>query len=144
MISKLKIMYDDIMYVSKITRTRNKKIRILLTVFLANGVAAVDILLILVFSAVITNIVDSDNILGLFLEFFLQNKYLIPLLVLARFVFVYIQSINMKLLEFDINRNLKVKLLDEVFDKSNYSVSDAYFYVNELTSHLTFFYTSSC
>ena len=98
MISKLKIMYDDIMYVSKITRTRNKKIRILLTVFLANGVAAVDILLILVFSAVITNIVDSDNILGLFLEFFLQNKYLIPLLVLARFVFVYIQSINMKLL----------------------------------------------
>ena len=70
MISKLKIMYKDIMYVSKITRTRNKKIRILLTVVLANGVAAVDILLILVFSAVITNIVDSDNILGLFLEFF--------------------------------------------------------------------------
>lgn|GEM_PF-2660498 len=142
MISKLKIMYNNIMYVSKITRTRNKKIRILLTVFLANGVAAVDILLILVFSSVITNIVDSDNILGIFLEFFLQNKYLIPLLVLARFIFVYIQSINMKLLEFDINRNLKVKLLDEVFDKSNYSVSDAYFYVNELTSHLTFFYTA--
>ncbi len=142
MISKLKTMYRDVMYVSKITKTKNKKIRIFLTVFLANGVAAVDILLILVFSAVLTNVIEQDNILSFFLNFFLEYKYMIPLLVVARFIFAYSQSINMKLLEFDINRNLKVKLLDEVFDKSNYSIADAYFYVNELTSHLTFFYTS--
>ena len=30
--------------------------------------------------------------------------------------------------------------MEEVFSKSNYSISDAYFYVNELTGHVTFFY----
>ena len=46
----------------------------------------------------------------------------------------------MKSLELEIHKNLRVHLLKEVFDKSNYSVSDAYFYVNELTGHITFFY----
>ena len=36
MIKKLNSMYKDVLYVSKITNTRNKKIRILLTVVLGN------------------------------------------------------------------------------------------------------------
>jgi len=71
---------------------------------------------------------------------FLNNTFLVPVLVFMRYVFTYAQSINQKLMELEINRNLKVHLLEEVFDKSNYSISDAYFYVNELTSHITFFY----
>jgi ABC-type bacteriocin/lantibiotic exporter with double-glycine peptidase domain len=142
MINKIRSAYKDVMFVSKITNTKNKKLRISLTIILANGVAAVDILLILVFTSIITNSVQSGNILGFVLETFLRFKFLIPILVIFRFIFVYIQSINMKDLEFTINRNLKVLLLDEVFDKSNYSISDAYFYVNELTGHLTFFYAN--
>jgi|TARA_Y100000389_G_C17467876_1_gene527372 ABC-type multidrug transport system fused ATPase/permease subunit len=142
MINKIRSAYKDVMFVSKITNTKNKKLRISLTIILANGVAAVDILLILVFTSIITNSVQSGNILGFVLEIFLRFKFLIPILVIFRFIFVYIQSINMKDLEFTINRNLKVLLLDEVFDKSNYSISDAYFYVNELTGHLTFFYAN--
>ena len=140
MIKKLNSMYKDVLYVSKITNTRNKKIRILLTVVLSNLVAAVDIGLILIFSAIITDEFQSDNILSFLVEIFLNNRFLIPILVLSRFVFVYIQSINLKLLELEIGRNLKKRLLEEVFSKSNYSISDAYFYVNELTGHVTFFY----
>ncbi len=142
MISKLKAAYKDIMYVSKITKTKNKKIRIFITIILANAVAAADILLILVFTSIITNKIESGNILAFFINIFLDYKYLIPLLVVFRFIFVYMQEINMKDLEFNINRNLKVRLLGEVFDKSNYSISDAYFYVNELTGHITFFYAN--
>tara|TARA_B100000575_G_scaffold12699_1_gene9187 strand:+ start:5781 stop:7409 length:1629 start_codon:yes stop_codon:yes gene_type:complete len=138
--NKFKKMYRDIIYVSRITKVKNKKLRIILTVVLANLVAAVDIGLILVFSAVIANSFQSDNILSFIVELFLDNKYLIPLLVVVRFVFVYAQTINMKSLELEIHKNLRVHLLKEVFDKSNYSVSDAYFYVNELTGHITFFY----
>ena len=140
MIKKLKIMYRDVLYISKITDTRNKKIRILLTVVLSNFVAAVDIGLILIFSAVITNEFQSDNMLSFIVDIFLKYRFLIPILVVARFVFVYIQSINLKMLELEIGRKLKKRLLEEVFSKSNYSISDAYFYVNELTGHVTFFY----
>ena len=140
MIKKLKIMYRDVLYISKITDTRNKKIRILLTVVLSNFVAAVDIGLIFIFSAVITNEFQSDNILSFIVDIFLKYRFLIPFLVVARFVFVYIQSINLKMLELEIGRKLKKRLLEEVFSKSNYSISDAYFYVNELTGHVTFFY----
>ncbi len=138
--SKFKNMYKDIIYVSRITKVKNKKLRIILTVVLANLVAAVDIGLILVFSAVIANSFQSENILSFVVQIFLDNNYLIPLLVVLRFVFVYAQTINMKSLELEIHKNLRVHLLKEVFDKSNYSVSDAYFYVNELTGHITFFY----
>ncbi len=138
--SKFKKMYEDVIYVSKITKVKNKKIRIILTVILANLVAAVDIGLILVFAAVIADSYQSDNVLSFIVIIFLNNKFLIPLLVVFRFVFVYAQSINMKMLELEIHKNLRVHLLKEVFDKSNYSISDAYFYVNELTGHITFFY----
>jgi len=142
MISKLKAAYKDIMFVSKVTNTKNKKIRILLTIVLANAVAAADILLIIIFTSIITDKIESDNILDSIVSIFLNDKFLIPLLVVIRFIFVYAQSINMKDLEFTINRNLKVLLLEEVFNKSNYSIADAYFYVNELTGHVTFFYAN--
>ena len=133
-------MYEDVIYVSKITKTKNKKIRILLTVALGNLIAGVDIAIIILFSSIITGDVQEDNILFSFVNLFLESKFLIPVLVVIRFILVYVNSINMKLLEIEINRNLKVRLLEEVFTKSNYSISDAYFYINELTGHITFFY----
>ena len=135
-------MYQDIIYVSRITKTKNKKVRILLSVILSNVVAGLDIALILIFSTIITGQFQSDNFLNYFIEIFLNNTFFIPLIVVFRFIAIYVQNINLKLLETDIDRNLKVHLMGEVFDKSNYSVSDAYFYVNVLTGHLTFFYSN--
>ena len=48
-LNKFKKMYEDVIYVSRITKVKNKKLRIILTVVLANLVAAVDIGLILFF-----------------------------------------------------------------------------------------------
>ena len=109
--SKLKKMYEDVIYVSRITKVKNKKLRIILTVVLANLVAAVDIGLILVFSAVIADSFQSDNILSFLVDIFLNNKFLIPVLVIFRFIFVYGQTINMKSLELEIHKNLRVHLL---------------------------------
>ena len=47
-----------------------------------------------------------------------------------------------KNLELNVQKNLKVHLLSEIFNKRNYSVADAYFYINTLTTHISFFYSS--
>ena len=39
-----------------------------------------------------------------------------------------------------VTRNIKVHLLKEVFEKRNYSVADAYFYIGQLAGHVSFFY----
>ena len=43
---------------------------------------------------------------------------------------------SLKNLELSIQKNLKVYLINEVFEKRNYSVADAYFYINILSGHI--------
>jgi ATP-binding cassette subfamily B protein len=49
---------------------------------------------------------------------------------------------SLKNLELSIQKNLKVYLVNEVFEKRNYSVADAYFYINILSGHVSFFYSN--
>ena len=49
---------------------------------------------------------------------------------------------SLKNLELSIQKNLKVYLVNEVFEKRNYSVADAYFYINVLSGHVSFFYSN--
>ncbi len=139
-IEKLKIYKNDIIYASKLTKTEKKKVRILLTVILSNLMAAADIGIILIFTSVITGSFQSDNALSFLVQIFLDNKFLIPLLILFRFLILFAQTYNMKSLEMSIERNLKVYLLKEVFERGNFSIADAYFYTNQLAGHVTFFY----
>ena len=60
--------------------------------------------------------------------------------MITRFAFTYTQSMTMKKLEMRVTRNIKVHLLREVFEKRNYSVADAYFYIGQLAGHVSFFY----
>ena len=46
------------LYVSKLTNVNNKKIRIFLSVILANLIVAIDIGIIVIFSALLTNVVE--------------------------------------------------------------------------------------
>ena len=48
---------------------------------------------------------------------------------------------SLKNLELSIQKNLKVYLVNEVFEKRNYSVADAYFYINIFQ---TFFFLFEC
>lgn len=134
-----KIILNDIYLASKITNVGNKKLILFLVVFLSQLTAFSDVALIVIFAAVITGNYD-DGLTTPLIEFFLDYVYLIPFLVILRFVLTYTQSMTMKKLEMRVTRNIKVYLLREVFEKRNYSVADAYFYINQLAGHVSFFY----
>jgi ABC-type multidrug transport system fused ATPase/permease subunit len=135
----IKQILSDVYFTSKITSVGNKKLILFTVVVLSQLTAFSDVALIVIFSSVITGSVEG-GITESLVTFFLDNPYLIPLVVIARFSFTYIQSMTMKKLEMRVTRNIKVYLLKEVFDKRNYSVSDAYFYINQLSGHVSFFY----
>jgi ABC-type bacteriocin/lantibiotic exporter with double-glycine peptidase domain len=135
----IKKILSDVYYTSKITSVGNKKLILFTVVVLSQLTAFSDVALIVIFSSVITGSVEGGITESLVL-FFLDNPYLIPFVVISRFSFTYIQSMTMKKLEMRVTRNIKVYLLKEVFDKRNYSVSDAYFYINQLSGHVSFFY----
>ena len=124
---------------SKITNVSNKKARVVLSVVLSNASVAADILVIVIFSSIISNQVNTSNFV---VDYFMENKYLLPFLVILRFLFLYIEKMNLQSLQLSVRENLRVHLLDEVYKKGNYSLSDATFYVNELTNHISYFYSA--
>ena len=139
---ELRNIIRDVLYVSKITKTKRKKILIFFSVGLSQLSAFTDVALIGVFSALITEQFTSIGIVNLFLEFLLNNKYLIIVLVFFRYLFQYLQIMILKKIEFNVYKNLRLHLLSEIFDKRNYSSSDAYFYITTLSMHISYFYNS--
>ena len=139
---RLKNIIRDVLYVSKITKTKNKKVLILISVFLSQLTAYTDIALISIFSAIVVSQYSGLLILDLFLEFVVRNKIFLLLLVFLRFFFMYNQQMILKKIELSVGRNLRVYILSEIFDKRNYSVADSYFYINILSGHISFFYSN--
>ncbi len=139
---QLKKLISDILYVSKLTKTNNKKIIILIAVVLSQLTALIDIIIIVLFATFITGSEYDNPLLSSLVDYVLVYKFLFPVLVLLRFLFIYLQSMSLKNLELSIQKNLKVYLVNEVFEKRNYSVADAYFYINILSGHVSFFYSN--
>jgi len=139
---QIKKIFNDVLYVSKLTGTKNKKITIFFAVVLSQLTAFTDVLIIILFARFITGEISPESFLGPLIDFIIQYKFLFPVFVLGRFLFIYLQSMSLKNLELSVQKNLKVYLLREVFDKRNYSVSDAYFYINILSGHVSFFYSN--
>ncbi len=141
MFKKFKNIIDDTLYVSKITKTGRKKITILTAVVFSQLIAFVDILIILVFTYLLTGAFEtSDNLK--FLEKIMDYTSILPLVIILRYTFQYFQSTLLRNMELNVQINLKTHLLQEVFEKRNYSVADAYYYINTLTAHIAFFYSS--
>ncbi len=125
MFKKIKKIINDTLYVSKITRTGRKKITILTAVVFSQLIAFVDILIILVFTFLLTGAFEtSDNLK--FLEKVMDYTSILPLVIILRYTFQYLQSSLLRNMELNVQTNLKTHLLQEVFDKRNYSVADAY------------------
>ena len=101
-----------------------------------------DILLILAFTGLITSSDNYEGFTKTIIDLFIEYPFLLPVIVLVRFGCIYSQTIIEKALILNVQQNLKVHVLDEVFDKRNYSVADAYFYINDITGHISFFYTA--
>ena len=139
---KLKKVIKDVLHLSKVTNTKNKKILILTSVFLSQLTAVSDILLIATFSALIVNQFTTIEIVNKILYFVIEYKYLIFFVIISKYSFQYFQNMILKKIELDVNKNLKLYFLNEIFEKRNYSVADSYFYINTLTSHISFFYSS--
>ena len=139
---RFKKIATDVLYVSKITKTKNKKILILVSVILSQLTAFTDIALISIFAAIVVDQFSELYLVDIFLEFIVQNRITLLLLVILRFTFLYNQQMILKKIELSVGKNLRVYILSEIFDKRNYSVADSYFYINILSGHISFFYSN--
>ena len=138
----IKKIIAEVLYVSKLTGTNNKKVLIVMSVIFSQLAAITDLSLIAVFSYFITGENTQILFVNNLLDYFSENQYLILIIVISRFFFQYSQSMMLKQLEYKVDKNLKIYLLKEIYDKRNYSVADSYFYINVLAGHVSFFYTS--
>jgi len=137
----LKSVLKRIIYVSKLTNIKKKKLRILLSVVLANLIVTIDVCIIIIFSSLLTNAINNDNaIVLLVIEIIENNLYLIPLLVVFRYLIMFADRMNMEILSLQVNENLRFYLLNEMYDKGNYSNADAYYYLNTVSQHVSSFY----
>ena len=140
MINKSKKLLKDILFVSKITNVTGKKRTILGAVIFSQISALTDIIIILAFSILITG--ENPTFLVPYVDVFDKLKIFIPILVIFRFLFQYLQGIILKKLELKITLNMRIYLLEEIFTRRNYSIADSYFYINVLSGHIAFFYSN--
>ena len=142
MMKKINKVISDVNFISKISNTKNKKYYISLSLVLSQLSAFTDIAIIAIFSALIAGQYTSIEFVNNILNVILENKFLIIFLVTFRFLFQYLQKTIIYKLELEVNKNLKEYVLNDIFEKRNFSVSDSYFFVNVLTMHTSFFYSS--
>ena len=140
--SNFRKVISDVLYVSKITRVGNKKLLVISVALLAQLTAVSDIAIIAIFASIIADQFTNIKLINELILFILDFPILIAIMVVLRFIFLYFQQILIKNLEFNVNLNMKTYLLKEVFEKRNYSVADTYFYVNSLSGHIAYFYSS--
>jgi len=134
---KFKSSLVDLFKLSKLTKTKNKRARIIFGSIISNVIVFFDIVIISVLTSIFS---DSNFIDNFIVSFFVNNLYLLPFVVVLRFLFIYFEKINVIKLKIEIEKNLRHHLMEEIFDKGNYSISDAYFYVNTISNQVASFY----
>ena len=140
MYQKILEIFKNIIVISKFTKTSKKKRSVFLLGLIGNLLVLSDILIILIFASFFDQNIDTNNI---FISYFIDYKEVLPLLVLFRFLLIYLERVAVTKLQFRIEENLRVHLLDEVFKRGNVSVADAYYYVNSLSAQVGSFYSTS-
>ena len=123
--------------ISKNLKAKNKKKRMIFSIALSNILVGVDLLIIYYFTSFFQAI--SIPKIPYLKEIIENNRYLL-VIILIRFLIVYVEAMNIQKLRFDIESNLRTEILNDVFSRGNFSVADSYFYVNTLTVHISQFY----
>ena len=139
MFTKIKTFISDLLIVSKLTRTKNKKLRILSLAIVLNLLIFFDILIILFFTNLFSEEIGINNS---FIDLILSYNIIFPIAIFMRFFLNYLQVWLTTKLQLDIENNLRIHLLGEIFRKGNYSISDAYFYVNTISNQVGYFYST--
>jgi ATP-binding cassette subfamily B protein len=138
-IQKFKIFYEDLKQVSKLTKTKGKKLKLFGLGVIVNFIAALDILVILYFSSFFTFNFQLDNSMLIFL---IERKYLLPVFVLMRFFLIYIERVLITNLQFSVQKNLQIYLIQEVFKRGNISTGDAFYYTQAVATQVGNFYST--
>ena len=108
MVKKINDLIKKIVFVSKLTNIGRKKLRIVLSIGLSNISIGLDILIIIIFSNLLIGQTSYSNpLVKTSIEIILNNKWMLPLLVIARFLFLFIERINLEYLSLDVQQNLK-------------------------------------
>ena len=137
--SKFKEFLKDILFISKLTGTKNKKKRIALSIFLLFTAFGADLTIIVVIANMFQPSSSGEIIV---IDFLLNNLFLLPLIVIFRQVVSYLEVLNSYTLKHDVEESLRVFLLNEVFDKGNFSIGDAYHFMNSFALSIGTFYFS--
>ena len=86
----------DILYVSKLTGTKNKKLLITTSIILSQLTAGVDLLLIAIFASIIADQFTNIEFLNNLLNFFIENKILVLIIFITRYLINYFQFTILK------------------------------------------------
>lgn len=138
--NKFLLIIKDIFYIAKLTKVKNKKLRIVLTAIISNIIGFADIFIILIFSSVLTQNKLIENKL---IESIIDFKYLIPGFIFLRYLLNYLGKYNIFSLTKDIEQSLKLHVLNQVYTKGNYSIADSAYAINTLSVHIAYFFNAT-
>ena len=122
--NKIKKIITDILYVSKLTNINNKKRLILSSVVLSQIVVFADVALIVIFSAIITNQLSEIQFFYKYINFILENKFLLFPIIGIRYLCNYFQSMILKTLEQNVWKNLRIYFMSEMLSRRSYSTGN--------------------
>ena len=71
-----------------------------------------------------------NQIIEVFVSFVKDNIYILPLIIVIRYGAKILQTYLMKTLEVTVEKNLRVYVMTQIFKQKDFSISDAYFYIN--------------
>tara|TARA_B100000900_G_scaffold416277_1_gene450945 strand:- start:22734 stop:24347 length:1614 start_codon:yes stop_codon:yes gene_type:complete len=139
---RLKNIFNDVSYVSKLTKTKNKKILIITSIILSQFSAGIDLFLIATFASIVANQFTNIEALNIILDAIDQYRFLVIFVVIFRYVVVYFQAIILKKIELSVTISLRTYLFSKVLEQKNFSTSDSYYYINTLSGHIAYFYSN--
>jgi len=139
---KFKLIIFNVKTISKIAKSKNKKVFILFLILLANISALLDILIILIFSYFFGAQEINNKFAISFLEMIINFKIIFPIIILLRFSTIFMQSYFSKVLDLIVESDLKNYLMEKSLEKNNFKLSDSLYFINVLSSHISFFYSS--
>lgn len=136
---KVKNFLSDLNFLSQFSKIKYKKTRLLLSVIFVNLSAGLDIIIILIFSKYFSNQISSGYWI---VETIFDNLILFPIVVIFRFTFFYLDKLIQMDFKENMNKDLKIFTLKELYLNGRYSLSDTFFYINNVSSHVSYFYRS--
>lgn len=137
-IKKVKIFISDLFKVIKLVKVSKKKIFILKIAFANNLIVFFDILTILYFSKIFTETeIDIPLLKNLF-----EYEIFLPVCIFLRFFFLYYERVTITKFQYKVEQSLREDLLLKIFENGSFSISDAYFYINELSRQVASFFST--